>query len=592
MHKLYFPKGLRAAWRPLALAAALTATAGSTSAQAQCTPVSTFPYSENFDAVAAGTIPSCITVLDSNGDSNTWTSRSTATTTTGTINFAASAPNALVYLYNPDGTTAANDWFFSAPLQLRAGYRYQVSFKYKVGAAAYPEKLEVKFGTAATAAGQTTTVWQNANIINSTYATTGTSGSPAASGFTPTANGTYYVGFHAYSAADEYFLAVDDIQVTETVAPACAEPTALNVSNVQSLGATINFTAPTGTVQNYTVVYGPTGFNPASAGTTVTPAPTASPVTLSGLAPSTGYDVYVRTNCSATSQSVFTGPVSFTTPCLAPTIGSFPYTENFDGVATGSVPCGVGITDANGDNNTWTSRSTATTTGGTINFAASAPNALVYLYNANGTTAADDWFFTPALLLRAGSTYQLSFKYKGTSATFPEKLEVKYGTTDATPAAMTTTLWQNANITNATFNTAGATAGTGNPAVAAITPTANGTYYLGFHVYSAADQYYLSVDDIQVTATVVNSNSARLNRAVGVFPNPSSGELKVDVRGANAPNGLQVEVTNLLGQRVFSAEVRDNLLNTLNLSHLTNGMYQLRVRDGQESMVTNISIQK
>ncbi|MBD2769688.1 T9SS type A sorting domain-containing protein [Hymenobacter sp. BT664] len=93
------------------------------------------------------------------------------------------------------------------------------------------------------------------------------------------------------------------------------------------------------------------------------------------------------------------------------------------------------------------------------------------------------------------------------------------------------------------------------------------------------------------TATLLGT-SAALTRAVSVFPNPSSGVFSVDVRGANASNGLQVEVTNLLGQRVHTATVRDNMNNKLDLSHLADGVYSLKVQNGNEFSIRQVSVQR
>ncbi|GAA4389733.1 hypothetical protein GCM10023186_37280 [Hymenobacter koreensis] len=361
-----------------------------------------------------------------------------------------------------------------------------------------------------------------------------------------------------------------------TVAPAtCAPPTAVTVTGITAGSATVNFTGPANGT-SYTVVYGPTGFNPATGGTTVTPAPTASPVTLNGLSGSTTYQVYVRANCGANDQSTFAGPISFSTPCTPPQISTFPYNENFDAAA--QAPCGYSILNVNGDANTWQVVATAL-------HSASAPNAIAYQFNPNA--AADDWFFTPQLLLRTTSRYQLSFKYKTQQlASFPtsERLEVKYGQ-GATVAAQTTTLFTNTNITNTTHVTATA------PTVAVIQPATNGFYNIGFHVYSLADQYNLFIDDISITQVVTSASDA-LARAVAVFPNPSAGQLTVDVTNAQAKNGLQVEVINMVGQKVLSTSVRDNLSNKLDVSMLANGMYTLRVSNGAEYMIRTISIQK
>ncbi|WP_044000889.1 T9SS type A sorting domain-containing protein [Hymenobacter swuensis] len=368
------------------------------------------------------------------------------------------------------------------------------------------------------------------------------------------------------------------LDATLAPVPTCATPTAVAVSNITVNSASVTFTAPSnGTA--YTVIYGPRGFNPATAGTSVPG--TASPITLTGLTSGTQYDVYVRANCGATDQSNLSPVAQFTTVCQAPIITAFPYGENFDGVAAGTLPCGITVANENNDNRTWAVIGTDTPGGAP----ASAPNQLRYVYSA--TAAADDWFFTPALFLRAGSTYQVSFKYKAAVLGTSEKLEVKYGNA-ATAAGQTNLLWKNEAIANATYTTT--VGGTATGQVVPITPATTGNYYVGFHVYSAADQYNLYIDDIAIST--ITASSPALMRAISLYPNPSEGSLTVEVSGANAKGGLQVEVINLLGQRVHTATVRDNMTNQVDLSKLSSGMYIVKVKNGNEYMMRNITIQK
>ncbi|MNK05612.1 hypothetical protein D3C87_234950 [compost metagenome] len=88
-----------------------------------------------------------------------------------------------------------------------------------------------------------------------------------------------------------------------------AAPTTLVANNVTFYDATLGWTT-TGNETSWTIIYGPTGFNPATAGTTV-PAPT-NPFTLNNvLTPSTTYDFYVYANCGPLADT--SGPQSFTT---------------------------------------------------------------------------------------------------------------------------------------------------------------------------------------------------------------------------------------------------------------------------------------
>jgi hypothetical protein len=377
------------------------------------------------------------------------------------------------------------------------------------------------------------------------------------------------------------------IEANLTVAPNCLAPTGLAVSGTTANATTVAFTAAAST-SGYELVYGPSGFVP-TAGTGTTVAVTTSPYTLTGLQPATKYDVYIRSVCATTGTSTYAGPVSFTTGCAATTsIAAFPYTESFDKSIPGqSLPCGYAVLDANADGTTWRI-STENPNSGTNN--------MRYQGSVVNNTVANDWFFTPALVLpgTANTRYQVAFRYRaagvGSTGTsnFTESLEVKSGTA-ATAAGQTNLLYTNTSINNLAYVQAG---GSSTPVVAYL-PAGASTQYLGFHAISAANQGNLYIDDLSVTAVVVTSTSEALLRAVSVFPNPSAtGVFNLAVSGANAQKGLELEVVNTLGQRVYAGTARDNFTTTLDLSNLANGLYHLKVRNGNDYLVRQISIVK
>jgi hypothetical protein len=150
-------------------------------------------------------------------------------------------------------------------------------------------------------------------------------------------------------------------------------------------------------------------------------------------------------------------------------------------------------------------------------------------------------------------------------------------------------LYTNASITNLGYAQAN---GTSAPVVAYL-PAGASTQYVGFHVISAANQGNLYIDDLSVTAVVVTGTSEALLRAVNVFPNPSAtGVFNLTISGANAKQGLEVEVTNNLGQRVYAGSARDNFTSQLDLSRLATGLYHLKVKNGDEYMLRQISVVK
>jgi M6 family metalloprotease-like protein len=122
-----------------------------------------------------------------------------------------------------------------------------------------------------------------------------------------------------------------------------------------------------------------------------------------------------------------------------------------------------------------------------------------YYWNTN---PADDWLFSPGFNLQAGVTYTIRFNYGARSAGYPERLAVHIGATQ-TSAAMTTSVFDNSNVTNTAWQQGSGT----------FTPGASGTYYLGFHAYSLANRWELAVDDVSVSATDANLSFYNLTAA-------------------------------------------------------------------------------
>ena len=86
----------------------------------------------------------------------------------------------------------------------------------------------------------------------------------------------------------------------------------------------VNFSISSFTGTTYEIEYGAAGFTQGS-GTVVAAGSTGS---ITGLMASTCYDIYVRNNCSASSNgySSWVGPINVCTPCL---VQSMPFTEGF-----------------------------------------------------------------------------------------------------------------------------------------------------------------------------------------------------------------------------------------------------------------------
>jgi hypothetical protein len=105
----------------------------------------------------------------------------------------------------------------------------------------------------------------------------------------------------------------------------------------------------------------------------------------------------------------------------------------------------------------------------------------------NGTTnTGEDWLFSRCFYLQAGNTYSISFWYRVYSASYPQTITLKYGTS-ASSAGMTTTLATLASITNTTYQQSAT------PFVAPV----SGTYYFGWSGLVGLTDYAY-IDDINI----------------------------------------------------------------------------------------------
>lgn len=201
----------------------------------------------------------------------------------------------------------------------------------------------------------------------------------------------------------------------------------------------------------------------------------------------------------------------------------------------------------------------------------SAPNMIITYYDA--TSAKDDWFFTDALNLVAGTNYKLSFWYDGPGwSGVGESMKVTLGATQ-NAAGATQTLWDNPSIMT--------TSGTYEEAIVLFSPTTSGCYYLGWHAYSPLNLDYLAVDDINLEiASGVNDNV--INANISVYPNPATSTIHI----ANAKNPV-VNIYNSLGEIVMSSNKT-----TIDVSGLSQGLYIVKVVENNNIYTNQINILK
>lgn len=180
----------------------------------------TVPYLIDFEDANTPDVPGCTSTFDANGNSGTFWNDGTGgqwevfDSQFGDPTFI-SGSKSLLYVYDPVNTNRpADDWFYTRGLNLTAGQSYRLKFYYK-GAFGpdFFEKLEVKYGTIASPAGMSTgTLFTDDNILTNLDSDFDS----VRVDFTPTSSGVYYLGFHAFSEADQGIIILEDISVRVT----------------------------------------------------------------------------------------------------------------------------------------------------------------------------------------------------------------------------------------------------------------------------------------------------------------------------------------------------------------------------------------
>lgn len=135
----------------------------------------------------------------------------------------------------------------------------------------------------------------------------------------------------------------------------------------------------------------------------------------------------------------------------------------------------------------------------------------------NSAMDMDDWLFTPPMKLQAGKAYMVSFSAHNNGASFPERLEVKYGK-NSTPEGMTSVLVAPTMLEGAkeVYNFS-----------EYVIPDADGTYYVGFHGMSDADQFYLFLSNVTIAEGISSAAPGAAENLVAT-PDPN-GALKATI---------------------------------------------------------------
>ncbi len=231
-------------------------------------------------------------------------------------------------------------------------------------------------------------------------------------GLTANSNYDVYFGELCNSGNDSaYFPGAQSFKTTKL----CSPPTNFSATNTQGNSTNLSWNYA-GSATNFTILYGPVGGAPGAGGSATA---TASPYTLTGLAPVTSYDIYIFADCGAANGvSDTVGPISITTPCVTFVA---PYFEDFDNLTAGQF--GSNFT------NCWTGTTTSvprweTESSGTSNSFNTGPlndvsgsGIYVYMETSGGALGDTGGFISPTIDISSLARPELSFFYHMYGAT-------------------------------------------------------------------------------------------------------------------------------------------------------------------------------
>ena len=162
--------------------------------------IETLPYVNTFDDAAD---QKHFKIIDANEDGRTW-------------NWYSGMAR-----YTYSSTNQGDDWLVSPAIKLQAGKKYHFSIAAHAQQASYPERIEVKAAQENTAEA----LAAGTEVLPSTDVTTPGFVTYENNEFTVAESGYYYIGVHAISDADKYYLYVDDfvLEAAPITAPYVAD---------------------------------------------------------------------------------------------------------------------------------------------------------------------------------------------------------------------------------------------------------------------------------------------------------------------------------------------------------------------------------
>lgn len=223
---------------------------------------------------------------------------------------------------------------------------------------------------------------------------------------------------------------------------------------------------------------------------------------------------------------------------------------------------------------TWSYNSVNDVTGDTV------PDQIINVFPPTTAEAKNDWLFSKALNLQAGTEYTFTAKFNSfnLAAATPstDNLQLFVVNEPNPTPGFSQSIFANNGFAPGT-TTVGQLYSTAYNGTGTFTPTTSGTYHIALHATSAANRTVLMLFELGVSASLSVNDNKLID--FSLYPNPTKDILNI---AFNSPSNLsEAIITDVQGRRVLSVQ---NPSETINVSNLTSGLYFLTlVADGVES---------
>jgi len=212
---------------------------------------------ENFDNLTVPALPVSWKAIDSNGDQTKWQ--------TGVKpELASTAPNMVYMNYSPSQMTT-DDWLISPSINVKAGQKYNIRFKYRATKSGDREYMTAYIGDDQSVSSMQIkpAIWKDISFDHTNWKT-------AELIFTPTTDGVCYIGLHAFSSyLGGNTIFVDDFSVHGEAPSDVTPPVLINISGTKapvgqpiSINLILNDITGIGSILGYYKLNGQSSFIP------------------------------------------------------------------------------------------------------------------------------------------------------------------------------------------------------------------------------------------------------------------------------------------------------------------------------------------